>query len=370
MNALLQIHQAGQSLWLDFITRKFMSEGKLSQLLAQDGLTGVTSNPTIFQKAITGGQEYDEAISSLIRKGQSSSQIFEALAIEDIQKACDIFRGIFDQTGGVDGYVSLEVNPHLARDTRGTLEEARRLFQAVSRPNVMIKVPATREGLPAVEQLLGEGVPVNVTLIFALKRYEEVLNAWLAGLERLGQSGQPLSSVASVASFFVSRVDSAVDGLLEQLKPAGYETLLGKAAIANARLAYAMFLKVKNSPRFQALASKGARVQRPLWASTSTKNPKYRDVLYVEELIGADTVNTLPLATVEAARDHAQCRLALPGDAAAADRLLNDLGQRGISMESVTQQLEVEGLKLFTDAYDDLMKSLEQKREALKVVSR
>ncbi len=369
MNPLLEIHKAGQSIWLDFITRQFIADGKLAKLIAEDGVSGVTSNPTIFQKAITGGKEYDETISTLVRAGKNSDEIFDALAIEDIQKACDAFKGVYEKTKGADGYVSLEVSPHLARDTEGTLAEARRLFKAVQRPNVMIKIPASKEGIPAIEQALGEGININITLIFALTRYQEVINAWLSGLEKLDKSGKPLSSVASVASFFVSRVDSAIDGMLEKNKPAGYEALFGKAAIANARLAYDMFLKMKNSARFQALAKKGARVQRPLWASTSTKNPKYRDVIYVEELLGADTVNTLPLATIDAVRDHAKAVPALPGDVKAAAKAILDLASAGISIDAVTQDLEVQGLKLFSDSYDDLIKSLDQKREALKTAS-
>lgn len=370
MNPLLDIHKAGQSVWLDFITRQFIADGKLAKLIREDGLTGVTSNPTIFQKAITGGQEYDEAISARIRQGKSSVQIFDELAIEDIQRACDAFQGVYESTRGADGYVSLEVNPHLSRDAKGTLEEARRLYKAVSRPNVMIKIPATQEGLPAIEQAIGDGINVNITLIFALTRYQAVMDAWLSGLERLDKAGKPLASVGSVASFFISRVDTSIDGTLGKNKPAGYETLLGKAAIANARLAYDMFLKMKNGARFKSLEAKGARVQRPLWASTSTKNPQYRDVIYVEELIGPDTVNTLPLATVDAARDHAKSAPGLPGDVKAAARVILDLANAGISIDAVTRELETQGLKLFEDSYDDLMKSLEQKREALKAASR
>jgi len=368
--AFKELHQCGQSVWLDFITRQFMADGKLSALIANDGISGVTSNPTIFQKAITGGKEYDQAIAQLIREGKNGAQIFDVLAIQDIQRACDQFRSVYDATKGADGFVSLEVSPLLARDTPQTLSEARRLFRAVQRPNVMIKIPATREGLPAIEQALGDGININITLIFALQRYEEVMGAWLSGLERLSKAGKALSSASSVASFFVSRVDSLVDGLLEKQKPAGYEALLGKAAIANACLAYDLFLKMKASARFQALAAKGARVQRPLWASTSTKNPKYRDVIYVEELVGAETVNTLPLATVDAVRDHAKVRAALPGDAGAAQKVIQDLAKAGIAMDQVTRQLEEDGVKLFAESYDSLMKSLEQKRESLKVETR
>jgi transaldolase len=367
---LQDIHQSGQSVWLDFITRQFIADGKLAALINKDGISGVTSNPTIFQKAITGGKEYDDTISRQIRAGKNSVQIFDALAIEDIQAACDQFRSVYDRTKGADGFVSLEVSPLLARDTTQTLSEARRLFRAVSRPNVMIKIPGTREGLSAIEQALGDGININITLIFALQRYQEVMDAWLGGLERLSKAGKPLASVSSVASFFVSRVDTLVDGLLEKQKPAGYEALLGKAAIANARLAYAMFLKMKESPRWKALAAKGARVQRPLWASTGTKNPKYRDVLYVEELIGPETVNTLPLATIDAARDHAKVRTALPGDVKAAEKAIQDLAKAGISMDAITRQLEEEGLKLFAGSYEDLIKSLDQKQQALKTGAR
>jgi transaldolase len=370
MNPLQELNKAGQSVWLDFITRKFIAEGKLAKLINEDGLSGVTSNPTIFQKAIAGGQEYDSTIARLIREGKSGDQIFDVLSIEDIQRACDAFRPTFDRAHGADGFVSLEVNPHLARDTQSTLAEARRLFRAVSRPNVMIKIPGTRESLPAIEQALGEGINVNVTLIFALERYREVMEAWLKGLERLAKSGKPLASVSSVASFFVSRVDTLVDEMLEKSRPAGFESLLGKAAIANARLAYALFRQTTSSARFQALASQGARLQRPLWASTSTKNPRYRDVIYVEELIGPDTVNTLPLATVDAVRDHAQVRVALPGDTAAAEKVVQDLAKAGISMEAVTKKLEADGVASFAESYDSLMKTLEEKKEALKTAAR
>ncbi len=367
MNPLLEIHQSGQSLWLDFITRKFMAEGKLARLVSEDGISGVTSNPTIFQKAISGGQEYDDTISNLIKQGKTSDEIFDALSIEDIQKACDIFRGVYDKTKGADGFVSLEVNPHFARDTQSTLNEARRLFKAVNRPNVMIKIPATKEGIPAIEQALGDGININITLIFSLKRYEEVMNAWLSGLERLSKSGKPLSNVSSVASFFVSRVDSLVDGELEKKN---HPELMGKAAIANAQLAYDLFQKMKASPRFQTLAQKGARVQRPLWASTSTKNPKYRDVIYVEELIGAETVNTLPLATIDAVRDHAKAKPALPSNPEAARKIVGELAKNGIQMDDVTHKLEVDGVKLFADSYNDLMKTLDQKKGTLKAASR
>jgi transaldolase len=365
MNPLLELQKAGQSVWLDFITRKFTADGGLQKLISEDGLRGVTSNPTIFQKAIGGGSEYDAAINELLKKEKSTEEIFEDLAVADIQQACDLFKPVYDKTQGADGYVSLEVNPHLARNTQGTLEEARKLFKRVNRPNVMIKIPATKEGLSAIEQSLGEGININITLIFSLERYQEVMNAWLAGLEHLDKAGKPLNSVASVASFFVSRVDSLVDKQLEQKKAP--EALFGKAAIANAKMAYQMFLKTTLGARFKALAAKGARVQRPLWASTSTKNPKYRDVIYVEELIGPDTVNTLPPATVDAFRDHGQVKNRLMEKPEAAAQALKDLEASGIDMKKVTQQLEEEGLKLFAESYDGLMDTLEKKRQALKV---
>jgi transaldolase len=373
MNPLIQLHQAGQSIWLDFITRRFMAEGKLKQLIDQDGVSGVTSNPTIFQKAL-GGNEYDSAIQDLIKQEKPTAEIFTEVAIADIQQACDLFRPTFDKTSGADGFVSLEVNPHLASDTEGTLKEARDLFRRVSRPNVMIKIPGTEACLPAIEQSLGEGININITLIFSLERYRQVMDAWLGGLERLAKSGKPLNQVASVASFFVSRVDSLIDGLLDKKaaqadaahKP-HLENLKGKAAIANATLAYQMFLKTTLGARFKALAAKGARVQRPLWASTSTKNPKYRDVIYVEELIGPDTVNTLPPATIDAFRDHGKVRVSLMENPAASTQALAELAKAGIDMKQVTQQLETDGLRLFAESYDSLIKSLEEKRQALKV---
>jgi transaldolase len=374
MNPLQELHKAGQSVWLDFITRRFITEGKLKALIDNDGLRGVTSNPTIFQKAITGGNEYDDQINALIRKDKANKDIFDELSVQDIQQACDQFRPVYDKSDGRDGFVSLEVNPLLARDTRSTLEEARRLFKWVARPNVMIKIPATSEGLPAIEQALGEGININITLIFALERYAEVIEAWLKGLEHLAQSGKPLDRVASVASFFVSRVDSLVDSLLDKKIAEGQdssrqelEALKGKAAIANARIAYQMFLKTTFSERFKKLGAKGANVQRPLWASTSTKNPKYRDVLYVEELIGPDTVNTLPPATIDAFRDHGRVRNSIVEEPQKNEQTLAALAAVGIDIKQVTRQLEEEGVHSFSESYDSLIKSLDQKRQALKV---
>lgn len=376
MSSLHELQKYGQSIWLDFITRQFMAEGKLKKLIDEDGLSGVTSNPTIFQKAVTGGPAYDDTIRRGLAEDKPAGEIFEALAIEDIQNACDAFRPVYERTQGEDGYVSIEVNPHLARDTEGTQEEARRLWRSVNRPNVMVKIPGTKEGLPAIEQSLGEGININITLIFSLKRYEEVIEAWLKGLNRLASAGKPVSSVSSVASFFVSRVDSLVDKSLEEkiAKTGGeekkiLENLLGKAAIANAQEAYRIFEKTLAGPVYKALEMKGARVQRPLWASTSTKNPKYRDVVYVEQLIGKHTVNTLPLPTIDAFRDHGQARRTLPADPAAAALVLKGLSRVGIQMDQVTRQLEDEGIKLFTQSYDELIQSIEKKRDALKVAA-
>jgi len=362
MNPLIQLQQQGQSVWLDFITRRFIAEGKLSELIQKDGLRGVTSNPTIFQKAITGSADYDQSIRTLIEKGESAAAIFDAVAVEDIQKACDAFKDVYASTQGLDGYVSLEVSPMLSRDTQGTLDAARRLNKAVNRPNVMIKIPATVEGLPAIQQALAEGININITLIFSLDRYEKVIEAWLSGLEKRAAAGQPVKNVASVASFFVSRVDAAIDKQLDEKKPAGYESLKGKAAIANAQEAYALFEKMLSGPRFKALEAKGAHVQRPLWASTSSKNPAYRDVIYVEELIGAHTVNTLPQPTIDAFRDHGVVKRALP---ASGNEWLVKLSQAGIDMKAVTDKLEVDGLRLFEESYTDLLKSIDQKKAAL-----
>lgn len=373
MNPLLELQRQGQSVWLDFITRGFMNEGKLQKLMA-DGLSGVTSNPTIFQKAITEGTQYDQSIRRYLDEGRTAADTFEAVAVEDIQRACDILRPVYDRTNGNDGFVSLEVNPNLARDTIGTLEEVSRLFKSVNRPNAMIKIPATQEGLPAIEQALSDEININITLIFSLKRYQQVIDAWLAGLKRLAERGGNLSTVSSVASFFVSRVDTLVDKELEKkAEKAGseekkeLESLLGKAAIANARQAYQIFEKMSVSPSYKALEEKGARLQRPLWGSTSTKNPRYRDVYYVEELIGKNTVNTMPLQTLEAFRDHGQVKETVTQDPNESARILERLEQMGIHMEDVSRQLEVEGVRLFADSYNGLLESINQKREKLKV---
>ncbi len=377
MNPLLELGLRGQSIWLDFITRRFMHEGKLARLIESDGLSGVTSNPTIFQKAIAGGSEYDASIEMMLKKDMSAQEIFDILAVEDIQEACDFFKPVYEKSKGADGFVSIEVNPHLAWNTQKTIDEARELHRRVGRPNVMIKIPGTKEGLPAVTQALAEGININVTLIFSLERYKEMLDAWLTGLESAAKARKKLSEIASVASFFVSRVDTMVDSLLEakidKARPADkrdLEALLGQAAIANAKSAYQLFQKTIVEPRFKALQAKGARHQRPLWASTSTKNPKYRDVLYVEELIGKHTVNTLPLPTLEAFRDHGRVRESLEENEAKPISILQGLEQAGIDMSQVTCKLEEEGVKAFVDSYDELILGIERKGQALKAAHR
>lgn len=362
MNPLLELAKKGQSVWLDFITRRFVEEGRLARLVEDDGLRGVTSNPTIFQKAIAGGAEYDDATLRLIKDGKDAHAIYEALAVADIQAACDALLPVYERTMGADGFVSLEVNPRLARDASGTCREALELSRRAGRKNLMIKIPATREGLPAIGRALAEGVSVNVTLIFSLERYRDVIDAWVAGMTKAAKAGHDVSRISSVASFFVSRVDSLIDPILEKK---GRPELCGKAAIANAQLAYDLFLRSQSRPAFRELLDKGARPQRPLWASTSMKNPKYRDVLYIEELIGKDTVNTVPPQTLDAFRDHGKVRDALAGTAAAATDVMQQLERASVDMVHITKRLEEEGVASFVDSYEQLLASIEAKRKLL-----
>lgn len=360
------LRNAGQSVWLDFITRDLLRTGELAKLIDHDCVTGVTSNPSLFQKAISSGSAYEASIQNYSRQEMTPVQIYEALAIGDIREACDLFAPVYERTQARDGYVSLEVNPHLARDANATLLEARRLFSAVARPNVMIKIPGTAEALPAITSATAEGININVTLIFSVERYEQVLDAWLSGLEAAARDGSPtLSRTASVASFFVSRVDAAVDPLLQRAGTAGAE-LVGTAAIANAAAAYGRFLVMRESPRFRALAAQGAQVQRPLWASTSPKSATYRDVVYVENLVAAETVNTLPPQTLAAFRDHGEVRsnLANPAVQAEVGRLLNELQRVGVDLSAVVIQLEREGIKLFADAFDSLLATITRQSTA------
>ncbi len=369
---LLDLQQMGQSVWCDSISRSLLDSGELRRLIAEDGLRGMTSNPSIFEKAISGGTDYDREIRTMARAGFSAERIYEVLAIKDIQGAADQFGALFEATGGGDGYVSLEVSPHLAYRTRETVEEARRLWQAVARPNVMIKVPATPAGMPAIRQLLGEGINVNITLMFSMEHYLQVAEAYLQGIETLAASAHPVPA-ASVASFFVSRVDSVVDKLLQERElragtPAERERcrkLLGRAAVANTRLVYQKFREIFSGSRFLRLKQKGFRVQRPLWASTSTKNPRYRDVLYVEELIGPDTVNTMPLETLSAFRDHGVVRATLEEDPDGSRQTWVRLQELGIDMNAVTLKLQEDGVKLFADAFDRLLASIQSKQQAV-----
>ncbi len=355
-NPLTDLVSQGQSPWIDFIRRTFIASGEFGTLISAGEIRGATSNPTIFEKAIGGSSDYDDQMRALVQSGVTDpAKIFDELAIQDIQMAAGALRGVYDQTSGQDGYISLEVSPEAANNTALTLTEARRLWGRVNRPNVMIKVPATAEGLPAIETLLGEGINVNITLLFDLGIYEQVARAYLKAITRRVQAGQPVDRIASVASFFVSRVDTEVDKRLSTLiagtaDPARQQqlsALQGKAAIANAKLAYQIFTRLFHGPEFAPLQSQGAHVQRLLWASTSTKNPAYRDVIYVEELIGPETVNTMPPATIEAFRDHGRVRPALLEDVAGAEQTMRDLAAAGVNINDVTYLLQVEGIQLF-----------------------
>jgi len=369
INPLKELLTHGQSVWLDYIRRNLITSGELKRLIDQDGLRGMTSNPSIFEKAIAGSTDYTDFLNSLKGRNDLDAKArYELLAIRDIQDAADLLRPVYDSANRKDGFVSLEVSPYLANDTEGTIAEARRLWKTVLRDNVMIKVPGTAAGLPAIQQLISEGININVTLLFSQQVYEEVAEAYIAGLEKFAASGGDVSRVASVASFFISRIDTLVDSMAnEKLKgttdpaqQALLKSILGKVAIANGKLTYQSFLKIFSGPRWEALASKGAQVQRVLWASTSTKNPAYRDVVYVEELIGKDTVNTIPPATFDAFRDHGKIRDSLTDDLPGAQKTMSDLAKAGISMKQVTDKLTVDGVKLFADAFDQLLAAVEK----------
>ena len=372
-NPLVELQQHGQSVWLDYIRRKPLLSGEFKQLIANDGLRGMTANPSIFQAAIAAGDDYDETIGRLLRQGADPNTIYETLAVEDIQEACDQFRGVYDSTNGADGFVSLEVSPSLAHDTQGTIEEARRLWKWVDRPNLMIKVPGLKEGVPAIETLLAEGINVNVTLLFAIEAYEAVAWAYIRALETRAAAGQPVDRIASVASFFVSRVDVMIDPIIDKLaaaesdagKKAKIQGLRGKAAIANARLAYVSFKKIFGDQRFKALAAKGARVQRPLWASTSVKDKAYSDLLYADALIGADTVDTMPRETVDAFRDHGTVKDTVEQDLDGARAAIAGLAEIGIAMKTITDKLEDEGVEKFQQSFDALIKGIVDKRAAM-----
>jgi len=361
---IAKISELGQSIWYDNIRRGVLVSGEL-QALIDDGVVGVTSNPSIFKKAIADSDDYRADLACLIDSGATAIDIYETLAFEDIRRACDLFRPVYERTDRRDGYVSIEVHPALADDTEGTIAEAKRIFAAIDRPNVMIKIPATEAGLPAVTAAIAAGINVNVTLIFSAEVYRAVIDAYLAGLETLHVGGGDLSRVASVASFFVSRVDTLVDKLLRAGIDAGrteLTALLGKAAVANTKIAYHVYKREYAGDRFAALRAKGARVQRPLWASTSTKDPAYPDLLYVDTLIGPDTVNTVPPVTLEAIRDHGKAEPTLERDLAAAREVLSRLEPVGISMAEVTEQLKIEGVRAFADAFDELIAAIESRR--------
>jgi transaldolase len=370
MHRLLELKQAGQSPWLDNLSRELIASGKLQRLI-DDGLCGVTSNPSIFQQALAQGERYDAPLKTLLARGlRDPRQLFFALALEDIAAAADLLRPVYDRNHGGDGFVSLEVSPDLAFDSTATVAEATRLFASLGRKNVMIKVPATLPGLAAIEELTAAGVNVNVTLLFSVPRYREVMEAYLAGLEARRAAGKPLGEIASVASFFVSRVDSLIDGLLDQrLESTGKETqaqllaLRGRAAVANARLAYQAFEEVFAAPRFRALQEQGARVQRLLWGSTSTKDRRYSDIKYVQELIGPETVNTMPEETLLAFADHGSVKATIGEELETALPLFADLAALGIDRQVVTDRLEVEGVTQFADAFDGLLADLAAKRD-------
>jgi transaldolase len=367
MSKLAELEKLGQSVWFDFIRRSLITSGELKELIDK-GVRGITSNPAIFEKAIAGSNDYDEDINKLTRADKSVDEIYEALAFEDIGRAADLLGKTYETSGGIDGFVSLEVNPHLAYETEKTIREATRLYETLNRPNVMIKVPATAAGLPAITELIGAGVNVNVTLIFGLENYKAVAEAYICGLEKLGgtgptvTAGHPVNEVASVASFFVSRVDSAIDKELQKLNQ---KQLLGKSAIANSKLAYAEFKQIFSGSRWQSLKDQGARVQRVLWASTSAKNPDFADTLYVDELIGPDTVNTIPPATLDSFLDHGRVAETLTKDLEKAREQIAKLAGLGIDLQAVTQQLQEDGVLAFAKPFDALIQSIAEKRDRL-----
>jgi len=367
-NTIQKLNEHGQSIWCDYLSREMINSGELKRFFDM-GVTGVTSNPTIFMKALTTGDAYDDLFNTLVADGRTEMELYEGLVLPDVAAAADMLRPVYDGTNGMDGFVSLEVNPKLAYDTERTLDEARRLYKTLNRPNVLIKVPATDEGLPAVETLIGEGINVNVTLIFSLAMYGRVMGAYLAGLERLDAAGGDLSKVASVASFFVSRLDTLVDKLLTDKHPPHTDIadLLGMAAIANTRLAYARFEETfGESGQFPQLAAKGARVQRPLWASTSTKNPDYPTTMYVDELVGPNTVNTVPPGTIHAVLHEGRTAEMIRHDLPGAHAVFEALEKSGIHVEAATDKLSADGVNAFVKSFDGLLSNLEEKHESLR----
>jgi transaldolase len=367
MNRLKEVRKYGQSIWLDYIRRDMIVKGELKRLVEEDGVSGLTSNPTIFEKAIAGSEDYDEAYDEALRlllksePGEDVKTLYERFAVQDIQMACDILGPVFEETGGLDGFVSMEVSPHLSKATEVSISEARRLWDTINRPNLMIKVPATRQGIPAMENLLAEGININATLIFSLAHYEGVANAYIRGLEQCPDPSQ----VASVASFFVSRVDTAVDRELERIGSPAAVALQGKTAIASAKIAHRRFYEIFSGEPFSTLQGKGARLQRLLWGSTGTKNPAYSDVYYLEELIGPDTVNTVPPATLDAFRDHGRARNTLEKGLDEAEEVIHKVRKLGIDLDAVTERLQAQGVAAFADSYDKLLASLGEKAQVL-----
>jgi len=362
-NKLKSIQDLGQSIWLDFFDRKIMDTGKLEKLIEEDGVSGVTANPSIFEKAINSSPDYAEDIAIRSKQKGNNEDIFFSLAVNDIKRAADFFKKVYDTTNGNDGFVSIEVSPHLAHDTEGTVEQARELWYAINRKNVMIKIPGTTEGLPAIRKCISEGININITLLFGLPRYKQVTNAYISGLEDRIRNNEPIDEISSVASFFLSRIDVLIDPLLEEK---GLSKMKGEVAIASAKKAYEIYKEVFNSERFRKLEAKGAKRQRVLWASTSSKDPTVSDVKYVEALIGPGTINTIPMETLEAFNDHGQAETHLEDDMDKATQLLMQLKEKGIDINTVTQKLEDEGIEKFNKAYDKLLEAIEnQKRQVI-----
>ncbi|MDA8174267.1 MAG: transaldolase [Nitrospiraceae bacterium] len=372
-NPLIELNRQGQSVWLDYLSRDMLNSGELKRLIDEDGITGVTSNPSIFEKAITGGRAYDGIIQGLIARGITNpKEMFIQMAAADVADAAKLLRGVYDKTGGADGYVSIEVSPDLAYNAEATIAEARRLFLLTGGGNVYVKVPATKQGLPAIRKLVSEGLNINITLLFAAQRYQEVMDAYLSGLEDRISKGLPIDKITSVASFFVSRVDTLADKMLDRLYQesgvSGKEVIqgfYGKAAVANAKIAYKKYREVFEGDRFLSIEEKGGRVQRILWASTSTKNPAYNDIKYVEELVAPDSVNTMPENTIKAFKDHGKVRVSIYDGMEGAQRIVDELKDAGVDMDYVTAELESEGVKLFSDSYFSVLEKIAQKRDSL-----
>lgn len=372
-NPLIGLKELGQSVWLDNLSRKIIQSGELRRLMNEEGLSGITSNPTIFQKAISGSTDYDASLRGMLDKGiKDEKEVFLGLAIEDVSRAADMLWPVYQSTHGLDGFVSIEVSPDLAYDTDATLAEARRLFSTIGKKNILVKVPGTQQGLPVIEQLTGEGVNVNITLLFSVKRYEEIAEAYLRGLERRMNQGQPIHEITSVASFFVSRVDTLTDKLLEarlsstssKAEKDKISVLFGKAAVANAKIAYKKYKEIFAGKRFSTLKEKGGRHQRLLWGSTGTKNPKYSDIKYVEELIAPDSINTMPETTMMAFKDHGQVKITIHDHLEEAEALFDQLRSMGIDINDVTKQLESEGVQLFSDSFFSLLKEIAKKKDS------